>query len=374
MHHPLRISRPLLIAAASVLSLSLAPLARATLLSHDSVEGGGEAAVQQGMCLGECATSVFTVEEDFDLKYIYLIAGPSGYSAFFDMFVVGLSGDTPDLAQELSYNAFAFSIDAAGWAELDFGYNGMAPVPFLAGESFAVAVCPNTEEYDSCGSWGFAVDADGIDAPDDNWVYAMIDGVCNPSSPSTSCQGSNWLWAKTSMFGVAGDWAIRAADTPWDGEIPSDDDTPSDDDDATADDDDDDATSDDDDTTPEALDLDSLVPSSTEEGSPVQFTVTGAGFVAGTELFLGGLRVSDLQVSSDNAMSGTTPSALPVGIHDLSVSRPDGGTDSLPRAFEVTALETGCDCDATGGGSEGRASLLGMLALLLAGKARRGKR
>lgn len=340
-------------AAASLALLSvLAPRpASATLLYHDSVQAGGDAAVQLGMCTSECAAVVFTAEEDFDLRYVYLVAGPSGNSVFFDLRVLGVSGNTPDLGNELAYNPFALSIDAAGWAGIDFAYNGMAEVPIAAGQKFAVAICASFLEKfpESCGNWGFATDADGIAAPSENWVYAMTDGICNPSNPSGSCLGTNFIWVQTSLVGVSGDWAIRASDTAWDSGSGTGDDDTSDDD-----------TSDDDDATGGgSLDVDSMSPTSAVEGETPRFEVLGAGFDDTAEVYVGGLRVADVEVPSADRIEGTIPSALPVGLHDLVVTDASGASDTLPRAFEVMpAGSCGCAVGPVAGGLAGGIALL----------------
>ncbi len=89
----------------------------------------------------------------------------------------------------------------------------------------------------------------------------------------------------------------------------------------------------------------SVTPASASVGEPVDIAVLGSGFQTGASVFLGGLAVSNVALSGDTALSGTTPSALPVGTHDLVVTNPDGSADTLEAAFIVAG---GCGCAASG--------------------------
>lgn len=120
--------------------------------------------------------------------------------------------------------------------------------------------------------------------------------------------------------------------------------------------------------------VDSITPSSVMEGESTTVAIVGEGFDEDATAFVGGLAVSSVSVSGGNALTGTLPSALPAGVHDVLVSNPSGGSDTLPAGFTVLSAEEvdgggGCGC---GGGSQG--ALLLLLGPLAWARSRRPRR
>lgn len=101
--------------------------------------------------------------------------------------------------------------------------------------------------------------------------------------------------------------------------------------------------------------VDSVTPSDAAYGTSADVVVLGSGFGPGTTATLGGLALGAIEVQGDTAFAARTPSALPVGVHDLVVTTGAGDQDTLIEAFAVTELDTGvapadggCGCAAPG--------------------------
>lgn len=109
------------------------------------------------------------------------------------------------------------------------------------------------------------------------------------------------------------------------------------------------------------LALQSVTPDSTTEGVPEAVVLLGTGFVENTAVYVGGLLASGVDVTSPTALQATTPSALPVGDHDVVVQNPDGSSATLPAGFTVFAAEEVApdSCGCSGGAG---AAWLGLLA------------
>ena len=93
--------------------------------------------------------------------------------------------------------------------------------------------------------------------------------------------------------------------------------------------------------------------------SETPVSITGGGFKAGATVRLGGTNLSAVQILSASLISATVPSGMQPGKYMLIVLNSDGGTASLPDAFEVrehtcTPQCTGKECGPDGcGGSCG---------------------
>ncbi len=175
--------------------------------------------------------------------------------------------------------------------------------------------------------------------------------VIDTGSPSAG----SWLYYRDSVQSLAtfvrGSWIIRAGEGDADTDTDADTDADTDSDTDTDTDTDADA----------AVAIGSITPREAVFGVPVDVAVLGEGFQEGAAVFIGGLAVSSVARNGDTALAGTTPSALPVGTHDVVVTNPDGSADTLEAAFTVT--EAGCGCASTGGGSA-LGALVGALAFL----------
>ncbi|MFZ5481577.1 MAG: IPT/TIG domain-containing protein [Myxococcota bacterium] len=89
------------------------------------------------------------------------------------------------------------------------------------------------------------------------------------------------------------------------------------------------------------LSLTSITPADASEGETVDVTVLGTGIEEGATVFIGGLAASSVAFVSDTAVTAKSPSALPVGTHDVVLNNPDGGSATLTGSFTVHG---GCGC------------------------------
>jgi hypothetical protein len=239
--------------------------------------------------------------------------------------------------------------DALNALDLDDAYSGWTALWMTEG-SVAVHVC--TPDPASGEAWpagtGVMVDTNSPDAG--NWMYTDDGG---------------YDYYELSGLGVPGSWIIRAStgtggggDTGGGGNGDC-------------------GGGDDSGAVSDEPSIDSVVPDSTTEGTAEPVAVIGAGLTDATAIYFGGLPGSALSVTSDTTVQVTSPSGLPVGVHDVMVELGDGSTATFPSAFTVGAEQTiatvagddgGCGC-ATHGGS------LGWLAMGLgAALVRRGRR
>lgn len=116
-----------------------------------------------------------------------------------------------------------------------------------------------------------------------------------------------------------------------------------------------------------SIDALTVSPAGATEGEVVDMTVVGVGFDEGAQIFVGGLAASQLQVHGDSAITARSPTALPVGTHDVMVTNPDGSTDTLLDAWVVGAAaveeKSGCGCAAGARGS-GAWALVALVAVV----------
>ncbi|MGC6510919.1 MAG: IPT/TIG domain-containing protein [Myxococcota bacterium] len=131
-----------------------------------------------------------------------------------------------------------------------------------------------------------------------------------------------------------------------------------------------------DDTAEEPMDLFelySITPDVAVEGIHEAFTVTGDGFEEGLQISFGGMLASEVELAGNTAATGISPSALPVGTHDVTVIGPDGQQSTLSGGFTVDLPEevsesesepkTGCATLYKSGWSVWGMTLIGMLLL-----------
>ena len=75
----------------------------------------------------------------------------------------------------------------------------------------------------------------------------------------------------------------------------------------------------------------------------MDITITGAGFEENASIYIGGMLAANIQYVSSSALVASTPTALPEGVHDITVQNPDGSSASLALAFSVIAdAKTSC--------------------------------
>ena len=235
--------------------------------------------------------------------------------------------------------------DALNELDLDDPHSGWNALSMTEG-SVAVHVC--TPDPASGEAWppgtGVMIDTNSPDAG--NWMYTSND------------------YFELSDLGVPGSWIIRASTVAGGG---GGDDTGG-------------GGNGGDDSGGEQTDepsIDSVVPDSTTEGTAEPVAVIGVGLAGAQTIYFGGLPGSALAVSSDTTVQVTSPSGLPVGVHDVMAELDDGSTATFSGAFTVSAEQTiatassddgGCGCS-----THGRS--LGWLAIGLgAALVRRGRR
>ena len=86
--------------------------------------------------------------------------------------------------------------------------------------------------------------------------------------------------------------------------------------------------------------ISSITPQSGDSDGGLPITITGADFQNGASARLGGTPVSNLTVADSATITGDTP-ALSAGIYNLTVTNPDGQSDTLANAFTVTRAPQG---------------------------------
>ncbi len=293
-----------------LLSLLLSTASLARELKNDGCvcDGSDETVTfQQGFVDGECWASTYhpdAADYPFTPGWVNFLIGPSGEGYFFDVFLyqVNASGQptTQLMGDAASVNGSSQNLSQVDL--LDFKQD----IPEITNGDLAVVVC-----FDGHSSTPtIANDADGLDYPDRNWIY------------------TNSRWYKSGDLGVTGDWIMRLG---WGNEGDADTDADADSD----------ADSDADTDTDAAIELYSITPAATKDGTSVDLTILGQGFQDGATAHIGGLSLTGAQVRDDGTLTGRSPSALPSGTHDVDVVNPDGSSAYLAAAFTV---DGGCGC------------------------------
>lgn len=299
----------------------------------------------------ECAVTVLTADAAdlplaVDRVYVYLGSNTGNQDGTDTLAEVSLQllgdGEDPSIGV-MDWGPESFSLDVSsdhiGELSLVDEANGLYALDYTEGR-VAVWVCPPDPETGSAWPRTSERDTSGI--------------VIDTASPSAG----NWLYYQDRVQPlsglVPGSWIIRASAGEGEG---GGDDTGEDDTDGGSDDTDD---------IDGAVAITSVTPATAKEGEAVSIAVLGEGFEPGATVFIGGLAVSNVQLSGDTALSGTSPSSLAVGTHDVLVNNPGGGSDTLEAAFTVEG--EGCGCSA---GAGAWAGVIGLAAALTAAGARR---
>jgi hypothetical protein len=232
------------------------------------------------------------------------------------------------------------SNDALNELDLDDPHSGWNALWMTEG-SVAVHVCtpdPASGEAWAAGT-GVMVDTNSPDAG--NWMYTNAGG---------------YDYFELSDLGVPGSWIIRASTVAGGGGG----------DDTGGGGNGDGSGGDDSGVETDAPSIDSVVPNATTEGTAEPVAVIGAGLAGATTIYFGGLPGSALAVTSDTTVQVTSPSGLPVGVHDVMAELDDGSTATFPGAFTVSAeqsIATANDDDGGGCGCGTHGSSLGWLAI-----------
>ncbi len=309
-------------------------------LKNDECEvGGADCSVtfQQGFVDGECWASVYEPQPSdypFTPEYVEVFIGPDG-DGYFEVSVWTVDADNiPEDRLGVEAGYFTGETDEIGsfsFAEAE------VDLPVITEGKIAAVMC-----FEGHSSSPTIANDDGLDYEDRNLIYAAGVG-----------------WGTNKDFGVKGDWIMRLT---WDGGGDADTDTDTDTD---ADSDTDtDADADTDTGADPALLLYSITPNHSVLGVAEAVTLVGDGFVDGTRVLVGGLELSGAIVANEQTITGRIPTALPEGIHDVTVAAPDGSTALLAQGYTVEAA--GCGC-----GWDGGISLAGVAAAMGWGLSRR---
>ena len=89
-----------------------------------------------------------------------------------------------------------------------------------------------------------------------------------------------------------------------------------------------------------AVDIYDVSPSSTTEGNGVTVTVTGRGFEAGSEIYLGSRSARGVDVYDDGEMTFRASEDLPSGTYDVRVVTPAGDQAVEANGFRVKSRKT----------------------------------
>ena len=339
----------------------------AEILYNDNWQDLAQVAIQLGNCGGECDAVVLEPNSyPFEVNYVYAIgsgAGGGGGSLVADVKILGVDGsDQPDLDDELGgLEAADVELSGAQWFEISLGLG--TPAVIESGK-FAVAFCFYSEEpFEPCNYVGLGCDS-GPMVTGGGYVYANIGQTCAGFQQCIELFPADYNWYTNATLGLNRNWIIRASDTQWSPEQGDDDDAGDDDtaDDDTGDDDagDDDSSAADDDTSLPDDDVvadvkvESIEPAQIDQGDTSRFVVSGTGFQDELDVFLGNVRVSQVDVENDVEIEGIFPAELTVGPLDVCVENPDGGADCLLQGLTVMEQEeeppvtNDCDCSVAG--------------------------
>ena len=358
----------------SALSVSFAGQAQ---LQNDDFSDGDQASYQTGFVRDECFATVFVPEDEdypFTLTSVDLLYGGAASNGADYIMTVGFHQlDDEDMSKAnagtglgeegvgLADNTYVIQritiedleIVSAGGYLSDYEFEWGNPAVFLC----------FTDDHPESGSGqpGPANDTDGN----------------RPTFAERNYINIGTGWKESGDFGVRGDWIMRlCVDGPnVSGGCDSDADTDSDTDSGTDSDTDSDTDTDTDtDTDVGVLSLESITPDWATEGTPVDVVLLGSGFDGTAEVSIGGLDLTGTDVVNSQTITGRSPSALPVGLHDVEVTT-DDGNEYLAGAFEVLSTDSGesegsCGCTAT----PTKASLAWLVALGLPFWQRRRRR
>jgi MYXO-CTERM domain-containing protein len=252
------------------------------------------------------------------------------------VFLYNVNADNEPISQ-IDGEAYQINGSTQSMAKLEFADAEIEFDPITEG-NVAVVMCEDGQD----GPPAIAADGNGLDHADRNWVYGDI--------------GTGSMhWYNAADLGVPGDWIMRLGiETD---NIESDADTDADADaDADADSDSDTDT----DADAGELKLFAISPANAKVGEAINVVVSGAGFVQGAQVHIGGASLVGATVQDDGTISGRTPTTLPAGVHDVDVVNPDGTSAYLAGAFTV---EGGCGCATTPvpAGAWAAATLVGLV-------------
>lgn len=331
-----------IITVATLFALVLGSSASANILYNDSWVDLSTVAIQLGNCGGECDAVVLEPNSyPYEVNYVYAIgsgAGGGGGSLVADVWILGVDGSgKPDLNNNLGgLEAADVELSGAQWFEISLSLG--TPATITSGK-FAVAFCFYSEEpFEPCNYVGLGCDL-GPMVSDGGFIYASLGQMCSGFQECIELFPGDFNWYTNAAMGLNRNWIIRASDVQWSPEQGDDDDDASDDDagdDDTSDDDASDDDASDDDVVGEVI-VESIEPNDIDQGDTSTFAITGSGFHADADVFLGSTRVSQIDVDGGASIEGVFPAELQPGVFDVCVENPDGGADCKLQALEVDA-------------------------------------
>ena len=317
----------------ALLAALLAPsaLAGSRLLQNDGFTGEGQVGFQGGFVDGECWGVVYVPQPGdypFEVDYVETLVGGSQDKALFVIEVYQLDGTDMESAQMLDSEGVALTGSQDAFNQISMADVFPHGLESVSSGNVGIAICLSAHD----GYPAIARDTDGMAQRDRNWIYASIGG-------------GGYRWFESADLGLSGDWIQRLCITgsniagngcEGDADADADADTDTDaDGDADVD------------TGHGAIWIDSITPTEAQVGEPVDLIILGGGFGEGMDARIGGLDISGLELIGENTIQGRSPSALPIGTHDVEVEL-DGESDVLEGAFTVG--EGGCTgCDGAGG-------------------------
>jgi hypothetical protein len=208
--------------------------------------------------------------------------------------------------------------DSLNELDIDDAYSGWNAL-WMTDGSVAVHVCTPDPASGEAWPMGTGVMVDTNSPDEGNWMYTAGD------------------YSEIADLGIPGSWIIRAStgagggggDTGGNGDGGGGDDSGQ---------------------VTDGPTIDSVVPASTTAGTAEPVAVIGEGLSGVTAIYFGGLPGSALTVSSDTTVQVTSPSGLPVGVHEVMVELDDGSTATLSSAFTVSAEQDIATIDSGAGG------------------------
>ena len=181
-------SRPRLLACGAALLLLAAagPVAAQTELANDGFTDGGEVGFQMGFVAGEIAAARFVPTGPCQVTKVRLLFGGSTSTETVIVHVWDDSSETLAPGAELMEpTEVELTGSNSAWQEIDLT---ALEIPVVASGPFRVGI-----EFQHSGVPSAARDADGLDFPNRNFIREATIG-----------------WQQSQLFGVPGDWVIRA--------------------------------------------------------------------------------------------------------------------------------------------------------------------
>ncbi|MCB9778645.1 MAG: hypothetical protein H6742_08800 [Alphaproteobacteria bacterium] len=343
-------------------ALVAAPSAQAgsRWLQNDGFDDGDLAGFQGGFVQYECWGSIYqptSTEYPFTVEKVRLLVGGTSSKEIFSVHFYQSDTATFSGATYLGGEGVAIVGSDSAFSDINVAELELGTISVDSG-FLGISVCLEAHS----GYPAIARDNDGMSNATRNWIYADA--------------GTGWKWWQSNIFGLTGDWIMRACiqgagvgpDEDCTGDGGGGDGGTGDggtgdggtgddggaDSGATGDDGGADAGGTDsgpDDGT-QGIELIQITPGSMNAGEAVDLVFIGTGFGPEAEARIGGISVVGLNVVNTETITGRSPTSLPAGIHDVEVVDDDGSA-VLPGAFEVLAEEApveekgGCNC-ATG--------------------------